>query len=292
MPKQIVSQRDEEAIQPSGRLQRIGSLVSNWLQEFLKQIGGLRDGFLVAAATTYGLGWFVWAVNAQENNLGLLPALEVQYFVAGIIPLLILMSVYWLVRGTILFRKWYSEKIKQKRLLGQVITWGWTASLGIWALLSMLSDRFPGLEPAAFAFLGVFIALLFFLPLSTKGFDWFLYFYRRFMIILFIVALGLVGISSYLYAVYPNIPQEFGGLRPRTAYLDVAKAELSKETLEEIFPSGVSDSNSVVVQSNKVDVYYSGNSFILVKLHGQDQDANQSTYEIKQSAIQVIHWYD
>lgn len=288
MPRQMASQRKEHATEPPGWFQSIGSLASGWLQ----RIGNLRDGFLVAAATTYALGWFVWAVNAQENNLGLLPALEAQYFVAGVIPLLILVSVYWSIRGAILFRDWYSKKIKQKRRLSQAIVWGWLVSLVVLLLLSWLSDRFPGLEPAMYALLWVFMVLFFFLPLSATGWDRIFWLYRRLLTIMFILLLGFTGIVSYLYAVYPNIPQEFGGLRPRTAYLDVAKAELSKETLKEIFPSGVFDSNSDVVQSNKVDVYYSGHDFILVKLHGQDQDANQSTYEIKQSAIQAILWYD
>ena len=127
---------------------------------------------------------------------------------------------------------------------------------------------------------------------AKKAWICFFFWSRRVLTIIFIIAIGITGIFSYLIEIYPNIPQEWGGGRPRIAYLDVTKAELSKETLKEIFPSGVSGLNSNVVQSNKVDVYYSGNSFILVKLHGQDQDTNQSTYEIKQSAIQAITWYD
>lgn len=327
----MADQRDEQTIQPPDWLQRIGNSVYGRL----RRIGKLRDGFLLVAATTYVLGWFVWALNALENNLGLLPALESQYFVAGIIPLLIIVSIYWGIRGLILFRKQYDKwlpanladkglkmlaekltaekksiedaespdknrfeeikemlrSIRRKQLLSRAISWSCLLSFLTFIFLGSYIRQFAGLDVTMPAF-WVFLALLFFLPLSSKGLSWFLYWYRRLVIITLIIALGFGGIFSYFYTLYPYIPQELGGLRPRTAYLDVAKAELSKETLQEIFPSGVFDTSSEIVQSNKVNVYYSGRDFILVKLYGQDQGVTRSTYEIKQSAIQAIRWSD
>ena len=44
-------------------------------------------------------GYVVWAINANRNNLGLLPALEFQYFVAGVVPVAILLLIFLLVIG-------------------------------------------------------------------------------------------------------------------------------------------------------------------------------------------------
>lgn len=64
--------------------------IVNWM----KQIGGLRDGFLVIASVLYILGYIIWSVSAFQSDLGLLPAIESQYFIAGIVPTLILWLVY------------------------------------------------------------------------------------------------------------------------------------------------------------------------------------------------------
>src|SRR5689334_22805113 len=68
--KQVLPERQERASMPN----------------ILRWLGDHRDGFLVAGAALYGLGYLVWAYNAWKNGLGPLPALEFQYLVTGIIP--------------------------------------------------------------------------------------------------------------------------------------------------------------------------------------------------------------
>ena len=67
--------------------------------DWLKIAGELRDGFLVIAAICYFFGYIVWAITAYRNDLGLLPALDFQYFVAGVPPLLVLLGLYYIVVG-------------------------------------------------------------------------------------------------------------------------------------------------------------------------------------------------
>jgi len=58
----------------------------------VERVGELRDGFLVAGGAVYVLGYLVWSVHAWQEGLGLLPALELQYLLAGSLLVLILLA--------------------------------------------------------------------------------------------------------------------------------------------------------------------------------------------------------
>ncbi len=68
----------------------------------MKHLGSLRDGVLVGVALVYGAGYAVWSLHAWRFNMGVLPALDFQYFVAGLIPVMILLAAF--VLGRILWR--------------------------------------------------------------------------------------------------------------------------------------------------------------------------------------------
>ncbi len=266
----------------------------SWIQ----RLGALRDGFLVVSAASYVLGYLVWSVNAWQNNLGLLPALESQYFVAGIIPMLLIGLAVLLFRGERRFRRWYStwlgpeeiERRKWKERLHQGIALSIAVVSFISAVLMFLQKWILVLG-SSFVYLASFFALiLYFMPDSElEGIaGWFLKIWQRLLVYYVIIALTVLGIAFYLELVYPNIPQEFGGVRPRCAYLDVFQNQVAEETLEQILPGYALDYDQQVVQSKKVDVYFSGRDFILVKPHGQGP--TQQTLEIKQGAVPAITW--
>lgn len=53
---------------------------------FLRYLGRIRDGLLVLLGLMYAAGFLVLNYNAWRNGLGVLPALDFQYFVAGFVP--------------------------------------------------------------------------------------------------------------------------------------------------------------------------------------------------------------
>ena len=65
---------------------------------YLKSMADARDRLLVIATMLYITGYVVWAFNAWRNKLGLLPALDPQYFVAGFVPLTIISLAYFIGR--------------------------------------------------------------------------------------------------------------------------------------------------------------------------------------------------
>src|SRR5690349_2113251 len=54
------------------------------LEGSLIKLGSVRDGLLILLSLVYALGYSVWAINAYSRNLGLLPALQFEYFIAGV----------------------------------------------------------------------------------------------------------------------------------------------------------------------------------------------------------------
>ena len=273
--------------------------IIKWIGEFIRRFSNLRDGLLVIAGATYILGYLVWSFHAWKNRLGMLPALDAQYFMAGIIPLVILVAVYYLVVHADKLRKRYSEwfikdnntRLK-KRLFTAINSCFWGALVAV-VILARFSDKYPCLDPVVVIFMSIFIVCVLIMPSlgSRSLIDRFLSWYQNFVVILFIVLFGFVGILAYSEIVYPKIPQEFGGVRPNYAYLDIVLDQTSTETLQAIIPYDIPNTNGIVVRSNLVDVYFVGSDTLLVKAHGQ-AGRNTPTYKLQRDIIQAVIWSD
>jgi hypothetical protein len=92
-----------------------GSVWEQWIRK-------VRDNIVLISGTLYVLGYIVWSLNAAMNNMGLLPALDFQYFVAGIIPALLIYLTYHFIKLTLKtierLRNWlYSEEQMSKEKL-------------------------------------------------------------------------------------------------------------------------------------------------------------------------------
>ena len=69
-----------------------------WLsRKNLGELGGSRDGILLLAGALYALGYVVWSVHAWREGLGLLPAPELQYLLAGSLLALMFIASFGLI---------------------------------------------------------------------------------------------------------------------------------------------------------------------------------------------------
>ncbi len=108
--------------------------------------------------------------------------------------------------------------------------------------------------------------------------------------IIFIILFTVLGMEHFILDVYPQIPQEFGGPRPRCALLDIKGMEISPELQGTLFPSSSNVINTDIIQSIQVDVYFSGRDFMLVKPHGKTTQDGNVTYEIQKSIVRAVIW--
>ena len=281
------------------RINKRISLVK-WIAERLRPLSAMRDGLLVASGIVYVLGYLVWSLNAWINNLGLLPALEFQYFVAGVFPAVLVWSVYIGVKsGGQLMDKVATKVFDPGAKVGlRLLAWCifivyFVSSVGIiWRLVSwlivMAVQGFPyfDLPLMLFFLVGALTGALLFGMDAGKS-HW-ARLMSRFFWLYMVVMLFLIVVSFYLFIWYPRIPQALGGLRPSCVYLDVKKAELSSETLEGIFPAAARKSSSGVVRSSRLDLFFLSRDFIWVKRHSPKQDITYRVYKIKRDIVQAI----
>lgn len=256
----------------------------------LERIGKLRDGILVIASIVYLLGYIVWSFNARKNNLGLLPVVEFQYFAAGSVPALIGYSVYIAI-------------INFKRFRGKFIDWCVTEKNG-WKLflyttftvfclhliaITIKALQYKNLTVASVCIL-VSVIIIIFLILATLGARLSLQWYTSFLAYFNFIFLPTMGLLTYIYWVYPKLPQEFAGPHARCAYLDVVREQMSDETRTAIISPDANNSKALVVRSKEVDVFFIGKEFILVRPPMEKQEVKPTMYEIRKDVLKAITW--
>jgi len=268
---------------------------------WVKRIGELRDGLLVGASLLYGLGYLVWSLNAWVENLGLLPLIDSQYFMAGTVPAVILWLAYLgfsgLKRLMHQLPSWIGPGVKGWRLILRWVTligfWGssvsWIVSLTEWCQREFPEWALSG----PYILIAIWsITALFYAGAeqeTDRAGKWYALYFTYFIP----VGLASLVVSAYIGLVHPNLPHELGGSRPRCAYLDIIKAQVSDETLRDIVPPDAINSDRQVVRSIKLAVFYSGSDFMLVKPYTEPRGGGgvqPRVYEIGKGVIEAANW--
>ena len=303
------------------------------LEEGIKRIGTLRDGVLTSVGVVYIFGYGVWAYNAWRNNLGLLPALQFQYFVAGFLALAaiaasalviyagifveVLSTFYTICVYTILTL----SKVKNEALRAHLL---WTVSLVPSLALGLVAVYLTIFSHTqSYTSLGYFSSLIcFYLSIySLRGnihgdrmsgplqqhnastnthtaqlpskINWNHNGFRLINPQLWMIV-GFIATALFVIG-YQSIPQEFGGAKPRFAYLDVKRADISSETRADLLPvksqmlpADTGKDASAVVRSIMVDVYYTSSDLYLVRPHGAKVET--AVIQVKKETVQGVTW--
>ena len=287
-------------------------------EKLLKRIGSTRDGVLMSISALYVLGYGVWSYYAWSHGLGLRPAVDAQYFVAGIVPALLLAAVFaggrwdrrvFLSLNSYLFPQIAARSgVARKRLL--IIS---RLLLTIWG--------FAWCDLIAFCFLHRSVGPWWInVPLVLTSFYWALLgtplVIRRFapaiaeekpesdlwQASLYSMFFGFLTLSLYVQVFYPFIPQAWGGVAPRPATLDLIRSQVSGETLSALSApsqslatdhSSASDKplTKAIVRSGLVDILFQGSSTVLVRPRSAGlpgAPASSEIYELKSAAVQGI----
>ena len=271
-------------------------------EEGVKQIGNLRDGLIVISIVVYGMGAAVWSYQGRRFNLGSLPVLDLQYFVAGIIPALIILSVFLVtyLTGSALKKLWKvfgPEASPVRRFIQKGISVLYVLDAVAFVLLWIFGRHLKISQIVVTAMLYAGLAVLMAgSPLFARvwkkgsaqefrlvGSDW-----RT--IGTYPVLVG--GLCLYLYAgfVYPQLSQSFGGALPRIAYLDLKSSDLSPEDQADLFPVAPAKPPISIRRTILVDVFFSNKEMLVVKPHVKWLD--NRTYQLDASSVKAITWID
>jgi hypothetical protein len=280
--------------QPAAPRQSVGQSLAQMLE--------LRTRAVAAAGVLYVLGY--------------LPGLQVQYFVAGVVPGAIIVAVYAVVREVDRIVGFMTTRVTDptaharapwgRVLLGVLLvslvvmvvggtTW-FRALVGGPAPLVVGAAEFV---IVAFSLVsGIVLALSVAVArpgMRTRSSGWSRW-ARRLSVVwgyLVLVPLPLLAFLLYALYLYPNLPQELGGVRPRCARMDIETQKVSREVQQALLEFAGGAPAPVVLQSRPLDVLFSGGDFWLVQpAHAPSgaEGAPPPVYEIRKGAVSAVLW--
>lgn len=145
--------------------------LASWTRSKLDSFADLRDLLLIVAGGMYVLGYVVWAYNAYANNLGLLPAVDFQYFIAGIVPAVFLLALSVTITVILISRRefadWINASTRRGKYMGRlfIILFILVFLTFIVAGVDSIKSAHPALSNKAIVVAAIiFVLLIIFIP--------------------------------------------------------------------------------------------------------------------------------
>jgi hypothetical protein len=86
---------------------------------------------------------------------------------------------------------------------------------------------------------------------------------------------------------YGFLPRALGGPTPRCAYVDLVRDEAAQATLLDLV-AGPSNSTDKVIRSQKLNVYFETNDYLLVRPAAFL--AGKPLYQVRKEMIRAVQW--
>ena len=257
--------------------------------ERVKNIGEYRDALLVLISVDYLLGYFSWSFYAAENDLGLLPALDTQYLVAGVLPTLILAAGVALAALHVWFWKWTATDPSEKRFRSATILSNLGAGLGVTGFVAgrFLADTAGEDWAVLVAIVGAYVLMLGTILLGPRGWAGLRY-YGLGVLWIVVLAVPLVLVLFYFERLFPYVPASLGGPSPRCVFVDLATDSVSSDTVAALVSTEppVSLPNAGVRRTRELDLLFSGPEFVMVRLEAQRPRG--PVYALTKDAIRAL----
>jgi hypothetical protein len=280
-----------------------------------KALGGYRDAFLVGGALVYGLGYLVWAYTAWQYGLGILPGIEFQYLVAGVVPLLIIIYGFIAYRFihyvfAIVDARPSSRKLNILLAAACLLTillcarampvmpHSSISEMILWLLLSVVVLTLSGILLALYVkFTTRWIAVL--KRFDPKGI--FEYGILELNNLAILLMFSYVFLKFYLL-IYPALPQDLGGRRPRCAVMEFTGGRLTPQDTAQLIdagnqPSPAAATSGAVMESRVLKVYFSNKDYILARPlfpagigEAAKPDRDRPLFEIPREDVHIIRW--
>lgn len=256
---------------------------------------------LLILSCIYALGYVAWAYHARRYNLGPLPALQTQYLTAGLAPALIIgvtvfcigitSRILRMVGGLFLPDASPYRKHLSKAAVG--LYWlAWTTLIFLLAVNTRHSLSAGAFCLALSCFHIAASGTILALRLHDKTFsasmrldftDWP-------VVLALPVVVGALILYVYVAFAFRNMPQEYGGARPRIAQLEVSRDSLSHARLKALFLPDAAGGYDKIVVSRSLYVFFAGSQSLLVKPYARW--TSNRAYEVETSTIKGITWLD
>jgi hypothetical protein len=249
------------------------------LKAWLRGLGEIRDGILVAVAILYGLGYLARALDPINSKFPVpLDLLDAQYLGAGALPALILLMAGAVARygasrppRLVTHRVLVVRALVPMALLVLLLVAANDTSLG---LLDLLLDL-PYSSPIVFVLYWASQLYAIGRPVILGG--------RQgtpipTAAIMNTVAIFLFGMLLYYILVVPQLPEALGGMSWRTARLDLVRNQLSVATAQLLIPHGTP--LTPVVRSELLQIANTRGDMLIVYVGQPDGSRRWSLREV------------
>ena len=251
----------------------------------ISRLGALRDGLLLLAGVIYLLGYISWANYALMTRIGLVPALDAQYFTAGIVPAVIFFLFVLSVRVLRAFHRWLKRPASDKdRTVGKVLTWLAFAVTLVFVVLNLIFRKaLPGwVSSLGFVFLALMMAGAFF---GRGKEDRFMIKMGLFIIWSYTILGALWLILGYTIEVFPRLSAELGGPKPRCTQLDIDGSQISPETRLELRGNTTAAADQPVFRSAPVYLIFDGSDYVLLAERPDTLSPTNRVYRLRKDAV-------
>ncbi len=282
----------------------------NVIQIFqFEKLNSLKVNALTLIGIFYGLGYVSWSIYAAINSLGIVPAVDLQYLISGILPATLILLVYIILkyRKPFLYKIdiCYSRKAKTRKeaTIRNLIIF---SPLVLTIIISYIAYHI-NLDNNATLFFFIFIAyfILIMIGFSIQPIDspvlsvpiltvlslvnkkWKFYclkirirlstWLRIYVQSAAMIIVSLLMFLMFYAFIFPRIPQELGGGKPKKCVM------LSEKN---IFSINSQAAKPGIQYTDTVDVYYYNSSVLIYKKY----DGNAETVEVSRSNVQSIYW--
>jgi hypothetical protein len=257
-------------------------------EALIGRLGALRDGLLLLAGILYLFGYISWAVYALTNRIGLVPVLDAQYFTAGIVPALIFLLFALSVRVLRAFQKWLKGPASKKNETVQKILF--YVALAIMLVFGALKLAFRKSSPEWVSWMPFFVGAVFLLAAflgRAKG-DRFMQLMGLFLIWSYTILGALWLVLGYNIELFPRLPAELGGPRPRCAHLDLDRSQLSVETLRQLAGNPAAPADQPVLRSVPLYLIFDGSDYVFLAARSDSLSPTNPVYRIRKDAVKGV----
>lgn len=252
--------------------------------DLLTRAKAILDVSLAGATLLYALGYSAWAVYAWDMKLGVPPLLHSQYLVAGVIPAVILLSIFVILRALrglrVKLKGEPGEKAKRvgaalKNLAGVLLIIGWLLEYVVRSKVPSLVLVGPGL---ALFLIGIVIA-----PMD-RGDRWFAAGASWYLSVS-VTLLAVVLFFLYVARLFPRIPPELGGPSPQCVTLDVDAHQLSRYTLDRLVAAAPTRHDSLALHTKPLFLILQGDSYVLAPV---DTTIRGRAFRLKEEVVVAV----
>lgn len=244
----------------------------------------------------YIAGYLSWAAFAYHNGLGFLPALREQYVIAGIVPVVLVITLITVLIFTI--------KLAPHTEFSTKITWANVQLITIITVVIVLiivnqgrngniPKNISDILAPVLGYIGIAVALFALYNIKHDKDLELVYLQRKVQVVLSLIIITIMvfyqSFQHYNTNYFPHLPREFGGPKAEPYTFDVNRTELSDKTLSMICEDDwvAANNGQNVYSTDTLYLIFDSDEYLLLKKYDRDLGKDNPLIKLKTSFVRA-----